>query len=160
MRFKRLATRPAGLLALSILLSSALALMAHATAPEGRYKVAATEVTDRRTGLIWQRATNAPLDFASARSCPGLESVAGSSWRLPTAAELVTLVDVTQVEPAIDTDAFPDTELEPYWTSTAYADPAEPNNYWAVDFEDGTAGPHSAGQQMPYRCVRTAAVLP
>lgn len=42
----------------------------------------------------------------------------GEGWRLPTVDELQTILDRSRHSPAADTERFPDTQSEPYWTST------------------------------------------
>jgi Protein of unknown function (DUF1566) len=91
-------------------------------------------VVDSRTGLEWQRDLPAqylscsgmakmPGDrcaWAEAKSYCMQLSLAGSAWRLPSKAELESLIDDTNAPPAIDTTTFPDMpELQtPFWTST------------------------------------------
>ena len=57
-------------------------------------------------------------------------------WRMPTRSELMSLVDETRCNPAIDPDAFPGTPSESFWSSTEYA--GDKKNYvWIVSFLDG-----------------------
>ena len=56
-------------------------------------------------------------------------------WRLPTVKELFCLVDHSREDPAIDTEKFPDTQSEPYWTSTPLAWDA--NARWLACFSYG-----------------------
>ncbi len=90
-------------------------------------------VTDSSTGLIWSKET-------LARDVPYDEAVKqlGEGWRLPTVQELFSLVDHSRDEPAIDVDAFPDTDSDWYWTSTpcAWNDTA----VWVVSFYLGNVG--------------------
>ena len=60
----------------------------------------------------------------------------GPEWRLSTVKELFSIIDHGREEPAIDTEKFPDTQLEPYWTSTptAWNDSAR----WVVSFNLGS----------------------
>jgi len=69
-------------------------------------------------------------------------------WRLPTREELLTLVDDTKYNPAIN----PIFKCEPagYWTSTPYADNPS-NDAWIVDFNDGNV--NYDGRYFEY-CVR------
>ncbi len=58
-------------------------------------------------------------------------------WRLPTRAELRTIVDYKAEFPAIDTDYFPNTVARSFWTiepNTTY-----PNYAWHTDFKFGLA---------------------
>ncbi|HEX7082379.1 MAG TPA: DUF1566 domain-containing protein [Gammaproteobacteria bacterium] len=58
-------------------------------------------------------------------------------WRMPTAAELASIVHHGRVSPAVDIDYFPDVpSSDPlYWTATAFAPDA--NIAWSIDFTDG-----------------------
>ncbi|WP_346839794.1 DUF1566 domain-containing protein [Microbulbifer sp. SAOS-129_SWC] len=59
----------------------------------------------------------------------------GEGWRMPTRKELESLIDTSRYNPAIDTEKFPDTKSDWYWTSTpcAWNDAA----VWVVDFSYG-----------------------
>lgn len=56
-------------------------------------------------------------------------------WRLPTRAELRTLVDGHCVDPAIDGRVFPATP--PLWFWSADTEPGNDYDAWAVDFRSG-----------------------
>ncbi|UZW62725.1 DUF1566 domain-containing protein [Lysobacter enzymogenes] len=57
------------------------------------------------------------VDYAAAeKACTEL----GEGWRLPTRVELLSLVDDTRYDPAIDTERFPDTRSGAYWAGTEY----------------------------------------
>jgi hypothetical protein len=67
--------------------------------------------------------------FAAAeKACAAL----GEGWRLPTRAELLSLVDDTRSDPAIDTERFPDTKSAAYWTGTPFA--SDSSYAWIVQF--------------------------
>jgi Protein of unknown function (DUF1566) len=118
-------------------------------------------VTDRVTGLTWQRVVDASaLDAAeAARYCEELD-LAGGGFRLPTRIELASLLDVRNENPAIDSTAFPETLGEKHWTSSPYAD--GPSFTWVVHF--GHAPSHvlvePVGELHPVRCVRTSDAEP
>lgn len=125
---------------------------ANANAPAGRYTVTADTVVDSRTELTWQRATGPASSWEDAGSyCEGL-SLNGTGWRLPTVKELLTLVDHSRTDPAIDTTAFPDTESGWYWSSTPRASGS--TEAWHVRFEWGDAWPESRVSDGFVRCVR------
>lgn len=110
-------------------------------------------VLDNRTGLEWERYASHerfPDAPSAAAHCASLDK-AGGGWRLPTARELNTLVDETEAFPAIDSEAFPDTESDWYWTSTPYAH--YENLWWAVTFADHAMYNNEAGYGYA-RCVR------
>ena len=88
-------------------------------------------VTDTNSCLVWQKLT-ADIDndgvadkmtWAEALEYAENLSLAGhNDWRLPSSAELQSLVDYEHAAPAIDTSFFPDTAASAddsgYWTST------------------------------------------
>jgi hypothetical protein len=105
-------------------------------------------ITDTTTGLVWGRKTLAQdVNHASAEKAV---TELGEGWRLPTVTELFGLVDHEKHEPAIDTEFFPDTESDWYWTSTptAWNDTA----VWVVGFGYGFVGNFRRGYGSA--CVR------
>lgn len=121
-----------------------------ADAPIGRYELHPEAVNDLQTGLVWQRV-------AAPRSIPWKAAVElcrarGADFRLPTLRELLTLVDATQIHPAIDRTAFPDTPAGAFWTASRTA--ASPDKAWYVDFERGNSGQYGLTLDAYVRCVR------
>lgn len=115
-------------------------------------------VTDRATGLTWQQIPDPMLytQAGAATLCSGLAlgGTAAGTWRLPTVAELQTIVDDTAFIPAIDATLFPNAiaTVEFYWTSSTYA--PNPVSSWMLWFDTGypaSADPASTGA---VRCVR------
>ncbi len=129
--------------------------------PEGLYEVNDTdEVTDTRTGLVWQAGDSGVLGGLEDGEayCAAL-TLNGHAWRLPSIKELVTLVDenppISDVSPAIDTAHFPGTaERDPYWSSSPFTawqlDAGEPQ--WVINFLDGFT--QYGKDQARSRCVR------
>jgi hypothetical protein len=116
-RMKALAPRNAVLL---ILLLTCWA--ASANAPPGRYAITSDTVLDKRTGLSWQR-TGTPLRYSISEAityCHELDLAGYSDWRLPNMAELLSIVDVTRFNPAIDSNAFPDTPAKLFYSSSPH----------------------------------------
>lgn len=75
-----------------------------------------------------------------------------SDWRLPTQAELLTLVHAGNLKPTIDTNFFPNTASVPYWSSTTYA--MTPSYAWGVHFGYGAAHAESKSAPNAVRLVR------
>lgn len=126
-----------------------LAMTSQADAPPGRYYVDAKNGTvyDTKTGLTWTRA------IVTQSTCPNL-TLDGGGWRLPTVQELLTLVDPTRSEPAIDVNAFPNTPFDSFYCSplTTCSNQGYCFGY-LVNFRDGSWQWET--QQTCYtRCVR------
>jgi hypothetical protein len=126
-----------------------------ADAPPGRYTVAAAEVTDTQTGLIWQQGMSAAMGVAWADASTYCSTLTLNShvWRLPSLRELQTLVDESKT-PAIDLTAFPNTPSTSFWTSNEFT--GNPGNAWVVDFGYGITFGYGIDvmSMYPVRCVR------
>ena len=96
-------------------------------------------VLDTKTGLMWSLETKKVTSYDKAEGAIKKIKAAGfDDWRLPNVDELFGLADRTRVSPAIDTDFFPDTESDWFWSSTLYA--GSPSDYaWGVNFSYGNA---------------------
>lgn len=125
-----------------------------ADAPASRYVVDAGTVTDTKTMLVWERSPDpmARSYSAAERYCATL-TLAGGGWRLPGIKELVTLVDATRYDPAIDTGVFPNTMSKLYWSKSAVTTVGG-LRVWAVDFHTGGIGFIDTSSPHPAHCVR------
>ena len=76
-------------------------------------------------------------------------------WRLPTAVELQGLVDysIGYPGPTIDTNFFPDTQQNVYWSSSAVA--GNTNNAWNVNFNNGNTNWNNKNNNNQLRLVRS-----
>jgi hypothetical protein len=117
-----------------------------AQAQTSRYTYAAdgSEVTDSRTGLIWQRCGVGQR--WTGVTCEGSAELytheqaltlaqAQVNWRLPNVKELASIVDRRLNNPAIDPAVFPNTPPEWYWSSTPLV--GNPSIAWVVFFGSG-----------------------
>ena len=122
-----------------------------AAAPQGRYTVSTSTVLDNETGLAWQRTDDGvERTWADAKSyCPSVE-LEGTGWRLPTSKELLTLIDYSRTNPAIDT-VFVGSSAS-YWTSSARSGPS--GYAWYVGFGSGDSNNSEVGNTNRVRCVR------
>lgn len=142
----------------SLLGSAAMSWLAvaavFADAPPSRYTFPDRgTVYDTQTKLTWQKdVPSSSMTWEDAKTyCTGL-SLAGTGWRMPVRAELLTLVDPTKRNPAIDTFAFPNTQAEEFWSSSLYA--GSSGYAWYVSFGDGSSGSSDKSYAGRARCVR------
>ncbi len=85
-------------------------------------------------------------------TCNALNAGAGfagrTSWRVPTFAELSSIVTVN-VNPAIDSALFPGTASSEYWSSTSYS----ASQAWQIHFASGQNTPSIKTTLYRVRCV-------
>jgi hypothetical protein len=112
-------------------------------------------VKDLVTKLEWQGSVQmAVFSFAGATAyCESLDYGGFSDWRLPSRIELVSLVDYTQSNPAIDPTAFPGTPAAAFWTSSPKVS-FSMSEAWTVDFASGATASTELGTMLQVRCVR------
>jgi len=96
-------------------------------------------VLDNDTKLIWSLAAAKAKSWQHADEIAKSTTIAGLLGRLPTRKELLTLVDDTRYNPAIDTAFFTECPTDDwYWTSTPAA-PSPGVCAWVVYFYSGDA---------------------
>lgn len=117
-----------------------------------RYQVDISQgvVLDTTTSLTWERGVHEGLLFYETASfyCSTLQLAGHDDWRLPTKDELAAIVDEASTDPAINTNAFPNTPSDCFWTSSSCE-----YGRWLVDFDPGVAIPVSLIVAW-VRCVR------
>ncbi len=122
--------------------------------PSG-FTVVGDTVSHALTGRVWQRGVAADtLNFAEAVAyCEGLALAGHSDWRLPTAVELMSVLDLTVLGGGalIDATAFPNTPVAAFWSGTAWG-----GSGWSVgiSFDNGNGGPIEATSKRHVRCIR------
>ncbi|MFL1404220.1 DUF1566 domain-containing protein [Marinobacter sp. M1N3S26] len=107
-------------------------------------------ITDTQTGLTWTKNTIAS-DVTHEQAEKAVADL-GGEWRLPTIQELFTLVDHSRHLPAINTEVFPDTESDWYWSSTEASFSASAR--WVVYFGYGDVGGFPRTHDACVRAVR------
>ena len=114
-------------------------------------------VTDAVTGLYWQKAENVAAYSAivAASVCDTLTLAGYGDWRLPSALELMTLVNYERLSPAIDPVLFPSASSSMYWSAST--DAVSTNFLWGVDFYTGQLAIAGTANEYPVRCVRNGA---
>ncbi len=121
--------------------------------PATRYDVQRDTVRDLATELTWERAVpDKTFTLDAARSyCKGLTLGAKKGWRLPTEVELFTLIDEHAASPMIDSEAFPNTPGEQFWSSSFFAN--GPAMAWYVFFNRGDGLYGMPSEKYRVRCV-------
>jgi uncharacterized protein DUF1566 len=119
-----------------------------------RYDYTEMTTKDVETGLTWERTASDPLlrSHAAAR-CADLQ-IAGATWRLPTIAELASIVDVEKAEaPRLDPLAFPPVLNQGDWTWSSTSGAMKPSVAWTVRILDGTVSELASSELASVRCV-------
>jgi hypothetical protein len=126
--------------------------------PPARYTIVGGTVHDNKTGLTWQETVSSQtFAWADAKAyCANLNQSVAGGWRLPTAKELLTLVDVARSStPTIDCDAFPDAAADDEWSATPFAGfSGSSPSAWAVRFNAGNPISRAVSSLSFVRCVR------
>jgi hypothetical protein len=132
-----------------------IVVVGRASTPAGRYTIANGTVYDTKTKLTWQQAIpSSTYTQAGAASYCSTLGLNGATWRLPTAKELLSIVDISvgAPGPTIDSSAFPSTPANFFWSSTPYAGTS--GSAWYVGFDDGGTGYGVVSNTDSVRCVR------
>ena len=125
-------------------------------------------VRDNITGLIWEVKTenDSIHDEGNLYTWEEAESVfvdqinnenfgGHSDWRLPTARELSTILDLATGSNTIDTVFFiGDPKSHFYWSSDSLVDPSHDHEAWGLDTDKGSIFFHPKTYQYNARCVR------
>jgi len=116
-------------------------------------------VLDLVTGLEWQRGVDTGpgesggfVGDDAANHCAELVQGGHDDFHLPTRLELISILDPSTTDPAIDTDAFTDTPSEAYWTSTPVA--ADPESAYFANLFFGYTSSNLEVYEQFVRCVR------
>ena len=107
---------------------------------------------DSQTGLQWQRQSPGKMTWQQAQAyAKGLELSGQNDWRLPSAAELESLLDRSQYRPEMRA-AVPFRDSRSYWSATTFAENTE--NAWIVMFDGAYVLSYSKNNSYWIRCVR------
>lgn len=111
-------------------------------------------VLDNNTGLMWQQTIpTSTYTWENAVSyCNNLTYASYTDWRLPTPKELLTIVDNSKYDPAIDTTYFSNTPSSYFWSSSTYAN--DTSSAWRVNFNLGNVYSDYKTDTSYVRCVR------
>jgi len=111
-------------------------------------------VLDKNTGLVWEQA---PLTFTrtwagAVGHCLGKNVGGTRGWRLPSVAELASLIDPSLPEPFVPASVFTGVQSASYWSAASLAD--APAFAWSVIFVGGFADPDDKDFTYFVWCVR------
>ena len=112
-------------------------------------------VSDRVTGLLWQRCALGQIYDAASDDCVAPVArqthagavaycealdLAGRSWRLPSARELATLPDYGFAQPTLDPALFPGapTDNQRHWAATVDAADTDRERAWTLSLPSGS----------------------
>jgi len=109
-------------------------------------------INDKDNTYTWQDAQDVFIAELNSTNFGGF-----SDWRLPSAMELMSIVDHGTDSPPIDTTYFSGTnagEYSQYWSSTTYA--SNSSSAWSVNFFHGSVISYNKGYYYYVRGVRGA----
>ena len=115
---------------------------------------------DTVTGLQWQRTDGGEMTIENARIYADTLTLGGfSDWRLPSAHESFSILNLDKLNPAMDVNFFTNTSADYWWTNDVRSNDA--TKIWATN-SGGGIGAHpktetkSAGGTKKFhaRCVR------
>ena len=113
-------------------------------------------VVDNNTDLMWQQTIpTSTYTWDNAVSyCNKLTYAGYSDWRLPTPHELLTIVDNSKYDPAINTTYFPSTPSQNFWGYAGFTSYSGTYMRYEVNFENGNPHYTNAENTFFVRCVR------
>ncbi len=112
-------------------------------------------VLDRETGLVWEKSpSTSTFTWLNAQfHCNQFTVATRKGWRLPTIQELASLVDSSQVSPALP-GGHPLTNVQSsfYWSATTFAGGA--SSAWVAGLGSGSVGANVKSGALFVWCVR------
>ena len=113
-------------------------------------------VLDKNTGLVWEQApgTGAYSWFGATSYCVNKAVPASGGtrgWRLPSVAELASLIDPSLPAPFVPASVFTGVQSANYWSATLSAN--DPTFAWNVNFSNGNVHNDGHGSDHAW-CVR------
>jgi hypothetical protein len=126
-------------------------------------------VTDTATGLMWMRCSIGQVFQATDNQCVddaqqltwqqalvtahGFTFASNNDWRLPNLKELTSLIERQCVRPSINTELFPVTPSDDFWSSTPSL--TDPERAWVVAFFNGSNSLREKQLSVFVRLVRS-----
>ena len=118
-----------------------------ASTSDSHFSVNGQEVTDLKTGLIWQKCplgqtgghcagSAQTFNWAAALGAAEIEAQkTGKAWRLPNIKELLSIVEGKCRDPAANLTVFPSTESLYFWSASPNA--IYSGDAWGINFRNG-----------------------
>jgi hypothetical protein len=107
---------------------------------------------DDETGLLWQFDSPGKMSWGTAWRYANSLTLAGfSDWRLPSAAELESLLDRALYRPEMR-ESVPFRDMRSYWSSTTFE--KDTQNAWIVMFDGAYVLSYPKTNKYWVRCVR------
>jgi hypothetical protein len=120
--------------------------------PEGSYVSGSQTATDLLTGLTWSTHTSdAVRDFDATLFCAQVKDDGFRDWRLPTRAELHSLVDFNHRGLMVSAPGFDDGAATCHWSASKAA---AGWGSWVVNLSGGNAMTYADLYTCVVRCVR------
>jgi formylglycine-generating enzyme required for sulfatase activity len=115
-------------------------------------------VTDRSTGLVWQKfQSTSTMTWEQALTyCESSVKGGHDDWRLPNIKEIQSLNDESLSNPSADRSFFPGFASGKFWSSTTQY--TSPTRAWYVDFQYGIATYDLKTTALNVLCVRGGTV--
>ncbi len=132
-------------------------------------------VSDPKTGLMWKKCPEGQTWNTDTKQCNGTvatytwqqvlqrtdqvdagsegENLGHDDWRLPSAKELASIVELRCWNPAINEAVFPAVSGR-FWSSSP-AVSTDGDRAWAVDFDNGNVDRNDRGSAYGMRLVRS-----
>jgi len=122
-------------------------------------KSSSNVVKDERNGIYWQDTEDSKVsseDWDDAELyCDKLVLNGMEKWRLPTFRELLSIVDYSRSNPAIN-PLFAHVDEGTYWTSTDFSPTT--SRAWTIDFRTGKTYYNYKTTNHAVRCVKAVSV--
>ncbi len=126
-------------------------------------------ISDKQTGLMWMKCSQGLTDancttgaatafiwsaalIEAQTANAGLGTNGYTDWRLPSVAELGSIMESACANPAINADFFPATVAGYYWTSSPYV--VSSDSAWRVSFSEGAESVDVKNSSYYVRLVR------
>ena len=143
-------TIPSSLLTIIFLLTFSFSLLQAGTLTRDSNGI----VTDSSTNLMWQdditsvsKAWNDAIAYCEALNLGGY-----NDWRLPNINELLSIIDISKINPAIKENIFTHITSSNYWSSSIGV--SGTSNAWYVYFYNGYTGSNTKSNSSYVRCTR------